>query len=156
MVTRTDTELEKAVRHVCYELQRMDQYVGVRVRARDRAVVAACFEGFYLHLRNGIEFLYSPRAGRISASDYLGPNRSAPKVKRLSRASTPINRHISHLMWERVTDPPPGSYASPEWDSAEFNRLARDAFYGFLNVLEGRNAEWAGRFRTRLAGDIDD
>jgi tRNA C32,U32 (ribose-2'-O)-methylase TrmJ len=65
-------DLRKAVKHVCYEFQRTQQLPTAMEQARaarDEATVSACFEAFFLHLRNLLEFLDTPKPARISARD---------------------------------------------------------------------------------------
>jgi len=153
-------DLRKAVSHVCYELQRVEELPAALERARaarDETAVSACFEAFFLHLRNLLEFLDAPKPRRISARNYVGPKWAIPKsdaLRRLRNAREPINAHISHLLWERVTVEQ--NYGGGNWEISDFALDIGEVFEVFLAELECKDDEVAEWFRARLRGSVTD
>ncbi len=153
-------DLRNAVKHVCYEFQRAQSLPAALERARaagDEPGVSACFESFFLHLRNLIEFLDRSKPSHISATNYTGNSWHLPKTEsltRLRRSERPMNAHISHLTWERVTVAQ--NYGNGDWEIANFARSLDEAFSAFIDSLDGIDAEAAEWFRARLRGDVTD
>jgi len=109
---RSPEEIQGSIRHVGYELTTMVRQFTMMERARDRGssdaepIVQVCFEAALLHARNLIEFLTYNATGDSTmhpsdfGSAWVG-RLADPTINKI------VNRHLTHLRWERVTDPLP-------------------------------------------------
>lgn len=109
MATRDTIGLSE---HVAYEIDRLLAFHGKLVGREDVAdgyIQDALIEGFALHLRNVVEFLYDPRKkpddGR--AEDYFTDPARWAKVRgekppELDQAQKQAHKQISHITYGRI------------------------------------------------------
>jgi hypothetical protein len=147
-------ELEYGALHVTYELKQVARLPGCYDRAwafRDEPLVGATFEASLLHLRNILEFLTLKNEPDkfIRAVTYAGdawkPKESAA-LGRLRTLWTPINRHVNHLSWHRVTEIQ--NYGN--WPIREFAADAIEAHSDFVGCLEQVDPSRAAWFAPGL------
>jgi hypothetical protein len=105
----TADDVGAAVEHVCYELEMMVRQLDEAERARtsgrvEQYIVNALFEAGVLHARNLIEFLtfkVKSKSTKMHPVDF-GATRGTLRDPSYDNL---VNLHLSHLLWERVTEP---------------------------------------------------
>jgi hypothetical protein len=144
-VGRSEEDLQAAARFVGAELVQlaaMPNALKAAERNGDRHAANACLESMLLHARNLMEFLIEPSWAPDAHRTDFAPGWSLPNsaaTKRLLDAREMVDRHVSHLRWERVKDDSP---------DREPGRLADDLvevmglFVEHLEAEDNRAAEW--------------
>jgi hypothetical protein len=159
---RSHNELRGAVPDIDFELsQLVDTAVLLRefresqndlapAASRQAAIEVASLESGLLHLRNVIDFFNTDQRRDITARDFLDGERWAiPRTdawKRLRSVRKMLDKHLSHISWERVIarSRDPGG-ENPVWP---LERLADDslevstAFVGELRARDLESSDW--------------
>jgi len=121
MATRTRNELIKALTHVGYELamtaavlRRLAQLGHSSGVSPDKVATNAYLESMLLHLRSLTDFFVRIRGQStdIHRDDFLQGWQPAPaaEVRRAAGRYKALNKHLSHLTWERV------AAGNQQWD----------------------------------------
>lgn len=143
----TEQELQQASEHVTYEIRMLVATMSFLSKPdgeTDWVASSAYLESFVLHLRNLIDFFYTPRRSRdlILAEHYVSDVAQwtadrGPITPLLSREKRRANKLIAHLSFGRlITD--------KTWDWGVIRAELQRVINCFLNHLPGIRKAWFG------------
>ncbi len=112
-MTRTPEQLAEGLKHVGYELMMATELVPLLASGPTPVDANAYLESMLVHLRSLVGFFIRPASKfptDIRRTDFAPEWTPTPAaaVQRLEKAQPDLDKHLSHLTWERVDDDKPG------------------------------------------------
>ena len=121
----------------------------------DSTLQIACLESGLLHVRSLTEFFDSASERDVTASDFIGTWWSPPKTEALKRLRTSrglLDKHLSHLTWERAAHRAENADGeNPRWSVAGLAADVLIVFETFVAELKRRDSATRDSFDGTLA-----
>lgn len=162
---RSEKLLVSAIPDIDWEFSQLVE-VAVEMRAADTEVLAgrpspvsavqyvAFLESGLLHVRSLVDFLDTAKEADITASDYFGEPWNPPKtepLKRLRGARKILDKHLSHLSWDRVTMRAENNDENPAWSVPALADDVLCVFIDFMNALKAKIPKFGDLFDVSIA-----